>query len=252
MWYLLVFIVVSTSIWVGIDASSNKIPSDINKPYSSNNGAASWVPLCLILWVVGFPSYLIVRSKVLAARKKSLNSQSEGEIESTIVNIKGIEPIDKLEQTQDKMKNCPFCGEEILSIAKLCKHCKSDLAAETKNNTSPKAFLEVPATETKVSPQFVLFMIIFAFIIFFGNYHIVTGSKINLDIIARESFGLSEIFINIDTITGMPWIAAKSKFPLSCRVLAREGFIETDKAFKQRTANEAKKRMDDIMKNIRR
>lgn len=27
----------------------------------------------------------------------------------------------------DEVKNCPFCGEEILAVAKKCKHCGSDL-----------------------------------------------------------------------------------------------------------------------------
>lgn len=30
----------------------------------------------------------------------------------------------------DQMKDCPFCGEQILVQAVKCKHCKSDLAGE--------------------------------------------------------------------------------------------------------------------------
>ena len=29
----------------------------------------------------------------------------------------------------EETKRCPFCGEEVLAIATLCKHCKSDLGA---------------------------------------------------------------------------------------------------------------------------
>lgn len=29
-------------------------------------------------------------------------------------------------------KRCPFCGEEILAVAKKCKHCQSDLSANEK------------------------------------------------------------------------------------------------------------------------
>jgi|AntRauTorckE5430_2_1112549.scaffolds.fasta_scaffold06378_5 hypothetical protein len=37
----------------------------------------------------------------------------------------------------DEVKNCQFCGEEILAVAKKCKHCSSDL----EKNTSDQAAL---------------------------------------------------------------------------------------------------------------
>jgi uncharacterized protein (DUF983 family) len=36
----------------------------------------------------------------------------------------------------DEMKRCPFCGEEILAIAKKCKHCSSDLEGSTSTFTA--------------------------------------------------------------------------------------------------------------------
>ena len=42
----------------------------------------------------------------------------------------------------------------------------------------------------------------------------------------------------MDKITGMPWLAAKAKYPIGCRVLAKEGYIETDKEFHERVERE--------------
>ncbi len=34
----------------------------------------------------------------------------------------------------DETKNCPMCGEEILAVAKKCKHCGEMLDQKTKAN----------------------------------------------------------------------------------------------------------------------
>ncbi len=38
----------------------------------------------------------------------------------------------------DTLKNGPFCGEEILKVAKICKHCSSNLNQESTNEITPK------------------------------------------------------------------------------------------------------------------
>ena len=68
-----------------------------------------------------------------------------------------------------------------------------------------------------------------------GFMHVITGSNLeNPRIVAKGSFGYAETFINIDKITGMPWVFAKSKYPIGCKVLQDEGHIETDEAFERR------------------
>ena len=87
---------------------------------------------------------------------------------------------------------------------------------------------------------------IFIFAIILGKIHIVTGGSVGPKFISRESFGFSEMFINVDKITGMPWISAQTKYPLGCKALAREGIIETDQEFKTRTKQEIQEDIDKI------
>jgi len=63
-------VVVVSSIWVGLDARSKRIPID-KKPYSLNNGALAWFLTCLLLWIFGFPYYLVKRSKAVSSASPS-------------------------------------------------------------------------------------------------------------------------------------------------------------------------------------
>jgi hypothetical protein len=72
-------------------------------------------------------------------------------------------------------------------------------------------------------------------VIGFGFVHVITGSSLSTPrVVRKDSFGYGETFVHIDKITGMPWVFAKSKYPIGCRVLQERGHIESDEAFKQR------------------
>jgi hypothetical protein len=72
-----------------------------------------------------------------------------------------------------------------------------------------------------------------------GFMHVITGSNLSAPhIVCKSSFGYSETFINIDRITGMPWVFAKSRYPVGCRVLQETGHIESDEAFESRIKRE--------------
>ena len=136
----------------------------------------------------------------------------------------------------EETKRCPFCAEEILVLAKKCKHCGSDLENDQKD-------------KSRHSQIWLWGLGILALtFLFFGNFHVITGKNIGSKIVSRDSFGFNEAFINADAITGMPWIAAKLRYPIGCSVLAREGFIETDDAFKNRIWRETQQKMDKIMR----
>jgi len=73
----------------------------------------------------------------------------------------------------------------------------------------------------------------------FGFVHVITGSNLSAPhIVCKSSFGYSETFIKIDRITGMPWIFAKLRYPVGCRILQETGHIESDEAFESRINRE--------------
>jgi len=69
----------------------------------------------------------------------------------------------------------------------------------------------------------------------FGYIHVINGSSLSAPhVILKGSFGYSETFVNIDKITGMPWVFAKLKYPIGCKVLQDRGHIESNEAFELR------------------
>ena len=69
----------------------------------------------------------------------------------------------------------------------------------------------------------------------FGFIHVIDGASLSVPhFVLKDSFGYNETFVNIDKITGMPWIIAKLKYPIGCKVLQDSGHIESDEAFELR------------------
>lgn len=133
-------------------------------------------------------------------------------------------------------KKCQYCGGEILSDAIKCKHCREFLHGLMRSKTEKKRWYEKTFVNLLVASVLVPSLILFGL----GFIHIITGSNLNspFHIEYKDSFGLSESFINIDKITGMPWIAAQTKYPIGCRILTNKGYIESDKDFKNKIRKE--------------
>ena len=122
------------------------------------------------------------------------------------------------------LKKCQECDNMVSNQAKKCPHC----------GAMQKKWYE--------RSSITLCIAVFLILIGFGFVHIITGisSPLGLpfDIALKDSFGYSETFVNADKVTGMPWIAAKTRYPLACKVLQQKHYIESNDEFKERVQKE--------------
>ena len=126
---------------------------------------------------------------------------------------------------QQSLVPCEDCCRDISSRAERCPHC----GAPTPNT---KVKLQKKWNHVAVVALLAAAITIF---IGLGFVHIITGSNLPApDVVKKDSFGYSETFINIDKITGMPWLFAKSRHPIGCKVLQEKGYIESNESFMQR------------------
>jgi hypothetical protein len=121
---------------------------------------------------------------------------------------------------------------------------KVPLHNQEPEESGTSTFADAPSVVSRRKSQAgmatLLFILALALVaIFCGNVHIITGRQLDWPLVVKkESFGFSETFVKIDTVTEMPWIAAKSRYPLACAVLQREGLIESDEEFEKRMQKE--------------
>lgn len=139
------------------------------------------------------------------------------------------------------LRECPYCAETIQQDARICKHCKTDL---TGGLVSSK-----PDLKSLKDAIITIVLLLIVVGLLFMNFHVITGENVGFKVVRRSSFGFSEFIINVDAITGMPWFSAKTKYPLGCKVLEREGMIESDDAFKRRIQDETEQEMRQFFKD---
>lgn len=60
--YLLLLIIIGTSIWVYFDAKSIGVKKGQIEGIA-NMGPVGWFFVCLLLWIIGFPVYLAKRGE---------------------------------------------------------------------------------------------------------------------------------------------------------------------------------------------
>ena len=82
-----------------------------------------------------------------------------------------------------------------------------------------------------------------------GFIHIITGVvspfELPIDVVRKESFGYRETFVNARKIKAIPYVAAKIKYPLGCKVLQRANYLESGKVFETRMTSRLKGSMKD-------
>jgi RNA polymerase subunit RPABC4/transcription elongation factor Spt4 len=129
---------------------------------------------------------------------------------------------------------CKDCGRDISSKAERCPSCGAPTASVRAKQHMRRHMIKRKKWRGKICAA-VLSAAAVILIVGLGFLHVITGSNLeNPRIVAKGSFGYAETFINIDKITGMPWVFAKSKYPIGCKVLQDKGHIETDEAFERR------------------
>lgn len=85
---------------------------------------------------------------------------------------------------------------------------------------------------------------VFVVAMLLGRYHVVQGAGlIGVTLVPKVHFTWSETFVSVDAITGMPYIMAKSKYPLAVQALQRDGIIETEEEFEERNRREFEEEM---------
>lgn len=126
---------------------------------------------------------------------------------------------------QQSLVPCEDCCKDISSRAERCPHC----GAPTPNTKVKRQ------NKWRQAKAVALLAAAITVFIGFGFIHIITGSNLSYpDVVKKDSFGYSETFINIDKITGMPWLFARSRHPIGCKVLQKKGYIESNESFLQR------------------
>lgn len=121
--------------------------------------------------------------------------------------------------------------------AKKCPHCGAPL--EDPNVKKRKKWYE----RTSVT----LCVAIGLIVIGFGYIHVITGVvspyQLPIDVALKESFGYSETFVNAEKIKLLPYNVAKKKYPIGCRALQRNNYMEFGNAYE---AEMTRRRQDDM------
>jgi hypothetical protein len=95
---LVLLIVFFSSIWVYFDAKSNRIAKGLTSGFF-NLGPAGWFWVCLLLWIVGFPSYLAKRGSLKRlASERAQNSPSPRASSQPVDSLAQLEKLGELRQ----------------------------------------------------------------------------------------------------------------------------------------------------------
>lgn len=108
--FLLLLVVIGTTIWVGVDASNRDFGP-------KGTSTATWVVGCLLLWIVVFPMYLFKRGNA------PLKSQAGGAAAATLIPS-ALPVVPAVQAATHRV--CPHCKEPMRRDADTCPHCRKE------------------------------------------------------------------------------------------------------------------------------
>ncbi|MDD2709716.1 MAG: hypothetical protein PHV34_17145 [Verrucomicrobiae bacterium] len=111
---LIIFLVVlGTSIWVYIDARNIGVKKGQLKGVA-DMGPIGWLAVCLGLWIVGFPYYLLVRSqyKKLNPPRPAIQPLAVGSHVATDANSSPLPPVSLAPDFDDQLRKLAKLKEE--------------------------------------------------------------------------------------------------------------------------------------------
>ncbi|NCO40404.1 MAG: hypothetical protein COZ06_18185 [Armatimonadetes bacterium CG_4_10_14_3_um_filter_66_18] len=150
---------------------------------------------------------------------------------------------------------CPKCGYSLDSFEKDCPRCANAPPPEPKK---PDPILSGPVRVQAPPPELdpprrhrlgassalcVCLGVAGFLLLFCCKYHVVQSSENGTDFVPKVNFTLSETFVSMDAITGMPFVQARSRWPLAVKALQAEGMLESDEDFEARIQAELDAKM---------
>ncbi len=86
---LMVAIIVASAIWVYLDATKNKIGKIPGENGMFNMSAGAWAVVTLLLWIIGFPAYLVKRASLIKRAKESPVDVSRRSVKTAALSVVG-------------------------------------------------------------------------------------------------------------------------------------------------------------------
>jgi len=122
--------------------------------------------------------------------------------------------------------------------AKKCPHCGAPL--EESNVKKRKKWYE----KTSVT----LCVVVVLIVIGFGYIHVITGVvspyQLPFDVVVKEAFGYGETFVNAEKIKLLPYSVAKKKYPIGCRILQRNNYMDFGEAYEAKMTRRQQDNME--------
>ena len=128
--------------------------------------------------------------------------------------------------------------------AKKCPHCGAPL--EDPNVKKHKKWHERTSVTLCVAAGLI--------VIGFGFIHVITGVvspyQLPFDVVFKESFGYSETLVHAEVIKSLPYSVAKLRYPLGCKALQRNNYMEFGDGYEAKMTRRLQEDMEQWLKDF--